>query len=76
MVEHYDGGTEERKKKFNKLKEKYTKEDNFRLNDKLNMKKHLKCWLCEENHIVNYFPSGLIVVATTQSSAKKKEEES
>lgn len=75
MVEHYDEGTEESKRKSDKLKEKYTEEENLRSNDKLNTKNHLKCWLCEENHTVKDFPSRLMVVAMAQSSANKKEEE-
>lgn len=43
LVEHYDEGTEERKKKTDKLKDKSMKEKPLRLYDKSKMKNPLKC---------------------------------
>ena len=43
LVEHYDEGTEEKKKKTDKLKEKSTMEESSKLHDKAKTKKPLKC---------------------------------
>lgn len=74
LVEHYDEGIEEKKKKNDKLKENSTKEEPSRLDDKVKMKKLLKCWICEEPHMVKNFPSRPKVAAISQSNLKKKEE--
>lgn len=57
------------------MKEKTTKEKPSRSNDKLNMKEPLKCWICEEPHIVKNFPSKLKVAVVAQATMKKKKEE-
>lgn len=57
LVEHFDEGSDEKKKKYDKSKEKTTKEETSRLNDKSKTKKLLKCWICEEPHTVKNCPS-------------------
>lgn len=56
LVEQFDEGFDEKKKKHDKLKEKTMKEESSRLNDKSKTKKPLKCWICGELHTVNNCP--------------------
>jgi len=76
LVEHSDEGTEEKKKKADKPKEKAIKEEPSRLYDKTKTKKPLKCWICEETHMVKSCPSRPKVAVIAQSNVKKKEETS
>jgi len=57
LVDRYDEGTEEKKKKSDKPKEKFLKEDEARIGYKPKKKKHLKCGMCECDHAMNNFPS-------------------
>lgn len=57
LVEHYDEGTKEKKKNTDKPKEKSTKEGPSRSHDKAKTKKPLKCWICEEPHMVKNCPT-------------------
>eukprot|EP00253_Pinus_taeda_P024246 PITA_24246 len=52
LVEHYDETSDEKKKKFDKPKEKSTKDDASKSNDKSKTKKSLKCWICAEAHTI------------------------
>jgi len=69
-VEHYDETSDEKKKKFDKPKEK-KKDDASKLDEKTKMKKPLKCWICVEPHMVNNCPSRLKVASIAQSNMKK-----
>jgi len=75
LVEHYDEGSKEKKKKFDKQKGNSTKEEHSRSNDKLKMKKPLQCWLCEENNTLNNCPSRPTMVVVAQADSKKKKED-
>eukprot|EP00253_Pinus_taeda_P036149 PITA_36149 len=72
LVEHFDEGSDEKKKKYDKPKEKTTKEETLRLSEKSKTKKPLKCWICAEPHMVKNCPSRPKVATVTQSSAKKE----
>lgn len=62
------------KRNFDKPKEKHSKEDDVRTCYKLKENKPLKCWLCEDDHMVNNCPSKPNIATVTQSKGKKKEE--
>eukprot|EP00253_Pinus_taeda_P007240 PITA_07240 len=51
LVEHYDETSDDRKKKFDKPKEK-KKEDASKSDDKSKTKKPLKSWICVEPHTI------------------------
>jgi len=72
LVEHYDETSDERKKKFDKLKEQ-KKDDASKSDDKTKKKKPLKCWICAEPHTVKNCPSRPKVAAIAQSNTKKEE---
>jgi len=71
-VEHYDETFDDRKKKFDKLKEK-KEDDASNLDDNSKMKKALKCWICAGPHTVKNCPFKLKVAAIAQSNAKNEE---
>ena len=71
-MEHYDEISDDRKKKSNKPKEK-KKDDASKSNDKVKMKKALKCWICAEPHMVKNFPSRPKVAVIAQSNVKDEE---
>ena len=72
LVEHYDETFDDRKKKFDKLKEK-KEDDASNLDDNSKMKKALKCWICAGPHTVKNCPFKLKVAAIAQSNAKNEE---
>lgn len=76
LVEHYDEGIKERKKKTDKPKEKFMKEKPSRSNNKSKMNKHLKCWIYEEPHTGKNCPSRPKVAVVAHVDAKKRKEES
>lgn len=73
LVEHYDETSHEKKKKFDKRKDKSTQDDALKSNDKSKTMQPLKRWICAETHMVKNCPSRLKVAAMAQPNAKKEE---
>ena len=71
LVEHYDETCDDRKKKYDKPKEK-KKEDASKLDYNLKMEKALKCWICAGPHMVKNCPYRPKVAAIAQSNAKEE----
>jgi len=71
LVEHYDGTSDDKKKKSDKSKEK-KKDDASKADDSSKTKKALKCWICAGPHMVKNCPSKPKVAAIAQSDAKNE----
>eukprot|EP00253_Pinus_taeda_P035583 PITA_35583 len=67
LVEHHDETSDDRKKKFDKPKDK-KKEEASKSNDGSKLKKVLKCWICDGPHTVKNCPSKLKLAAIEQSN--------
>lgn len=74
LVDHFDEGIEEKKRKFDKMKEKPIKEDHVKVGGKVKAKKPMRCWLCGEEHTVKNSPSRPAVATLAQFDENKKEE--
>ena len=71
-MEHYDEASDEKKKMFDKPKEK-KKYDALKSDENTETKKPLKCWICAESHMVKNCPSRPKVATISQSNTKKDE---